>query len=371
MKTIWLFLLIISSNICYSQNVRDANIYEGILANLYVNHQPSEKGEAMGRGLVANSDGDYGSYYNPALTSLSKGLNFDYSYSQSDGVKPSLNYYGVSYSNKKIGSFGLSAYYFSKPLEEDYGFAAQRKHSYYDAIFTVNYSREVIQDFYAGVNLGVFHYYNYYHWAVAIMPGGNFFIDDGVTLDFGLLKKITVKTSDNEQIFQLAASITNFTNSKVISDEDNFINKEALPVTFRIGASHQLKIPNGIHLGVPYPLKIFTHIEYEKMVNSEFHGTFRIGEELSVWEILYMRVGYFYSSVHDGYRESESELTYGAGLSIPLSRLLKMKNEFDIKIDYVRTDIDKYARYYYSGSAYYIDDYGIFYTLGLSLNYIP
>lgn len=371
MRTFWLFILFISSNICYTQYVRDVNIYEGILANLYVNHQPSAKGEAMGRGLVANSDGSYGSYYNPALTSLSKCLSFDYSYSQSDGVKPSLNYYGVSYSNEKIGSFGLSAYYFSKPLEDNYGFKEQRKHSYYDAIFTLNYSREVVKDFYAGVNLGVFHYYNYYHWAYAMLPGGNFFIDDGVTLDLGLLKKFTLKSSANEQTFQLAASITNFTNSKVISDEDNSINKEALPVTFRIGASHQLKIPNGIQSGFPYPLQIFTHIEYDKMVNSEFHGTFRIGEELSVWEILYLRVGYFYSSVHDGYKENESELTYGAGLNIPLSRLLKTKKNFDIKIDYVKTDIDKYSRYNYNSSIYYNADYGTFYKLGLSLNYIP
>lgn len=371
MKSIWLLLFIMFSNLCYSQYINDVNIYEGILANLYLNHQPSAKGEAMGRGLAANSDGSYGSYYNPALTSLSRGLNFDYSYSQSDRVKPSLNYYGVSYSNEKIGSFGLSAYNFSKPLEDDYGFAAQRKHSYYDAIFTLNYSREVVKDFYAGINFGVFHYYNYYHWANATLPGGHFFIDDGVTLDLGLLKKFSLKTPKNEHTFQIAAALYNFTNSKVISDEGNFINKEALPVTLRIGASHQLKIPNGIHSGVPYPLQMFTHIEYDKMVNSEFHGTFRIGEELSVWEVLYLRVGYFYSSVHDGYRESESELTYGAGLSIPLSRLLKTKNKFDIKIDYVRTDIDKYERYNYNTSIYYNKDYGTFYTFGLSLNYIP
>ncbi len=364
MKTIWLFIFILSSNISYAQYLRDANIYEGILANLYINHQPSAKGEAMGKGLVANSDGSYGSYFNPALTNLSKGLNFDYSYSQSEGVKPSLNYYGISYSNEKFGSIGVSAYYFSKPLDDNPGFVEQRKHSYYDAIFTVNYSKEVIKDFYAGVNLGVYHFYQYYYWLTANNPGGNFFIADGVTLDLGLLKKFTLKTSANEQIFQLAASVTNFTNSKVVSDEGGFVNKEALPVTFRIGGSHQLKIPDGVIKGVPYPVQFFTHFEYEKIINSEYYGTFKIGEELSLWAILYLRAGYFNSKMegNDGY--FIGEFTYGAGLSIPVNKLLKTKNELTLKIDYVGLNLKDYRRYDYN-------DYSDYNTLALSLNYIP
>jgi len=368
MKTVWLIFIFALSGVSYSQEgyetpIFEPNIYEGVLSNLFVNHQPSARAEAMGRGLVANNNGDFGGYYNPALTSLSKGFNFNYSYSQSDKEKPSLNYYCLSYSDENIGSIGIIAYYFSKP-QSGFNHTDLSEKGNYDAIYTVNYSREIIKDYFAGVNLGVYHYSNhYYTW----FGNERLILQDGVTLDLGLLKKFEIETEDNKQTFQIGTSIYNIANSKVTFYD---YYKNSLPVTFRIGASHKLNIENGNHIGVPYPLEIFTNIEYEKIVNSEFHATFRMGEELSLWKILHLRAGYFYSTVHDGYREDESEFTCGAGLSIPLSKLLKMKNKLDLKIDYVRTDIDKHDRYFFYdygspfGTSYYLDDYGTFYNWG-------
>jgi hypothetical protein len=360
MKSIWLIVILISSEFCYSQDFTiDNNLYEGILEDLYINHQPSAKGESMGRGLVANSDGHFGSYYNPALTSLSKGLNADYSYSQSEGGKPSLNYFGVSYGNKKMGNVGISAYIFSKPREDNHGFISQLRGNYYDALYTVNYYREIIKNFHAGINLGVYHFYQYYHWLAAVNPGGSFFIADGITMDLGLLKKFEIETSDNKQAFEVGASISNFTNSKV---GDTYLTP--LPITFRIGASHQIKIENGINKGVPYPLGFFTHIQFDKVINSEYYGTFRFGEEMSLWDVLFVRGGYFYSKIHDGFDREESVVTFGVGLNIPLNKLLLTKKTLDLKLDYMKNDLNEYSRYTYT-------DYSKYAILSVSLNYIP
>jgi len=362
MKTIRLFLFIISFGNCYSQDVTvDNNIYEGILSNLYLSHQPSAKGEMMGRGLVANNDGRYGSYYNPALTSLSKGVNFDYSYSQSGGEKPSFNYYAVSYSGEKLGSFGVSAYYASKTPLEIYENGGYRKKNYYDAVYTVNYSKEVIKDFYAGVNLGVFHFTN----LIDFWTNPDYIIiDDGFTFDLGLLKKFNIKSQTNEQIFQIGASLYNITNSKVSHDFGGVVFKDPLPATFRIGASHQLKIANGKHEGVPYPLGFFTHIEFQKIINSELDAMFKIGEEFSAWDILFVRAGFFYSKIRLGTNNNfQSELSAGAGLNIPIHKLLQTKNAFELKIDYVSRDLDDHGRFDW--------DNDTFQTLAVSVNYMP
>ncbi|MBS1492520.1 MAG: hypothetical protein JST55_03355 [Bacteroidetes bacterium] len=360
MKKLCILFLIIVSNLCYSQDITiDDNLYKGILDDLFINHQPSAKGESMGRGLVANSDGHFGSYYNPALTSLNKGFNADYSYSQSESGKPSINYFGVSYGNDKIGNFGVSAYIFSKAREDNLGFKAQLKGSYYDAVYTVNYSREIVKDFYAGINLGIFHYYNYYHWSTANGYQGNFFIADGVTLDLGVLKKFEIESEDNKQIFEAGASISNFTNSKV---GDTYLTP--LPVTLRLGASHQLKIEKGERQAVPYPLGFFTHIQFDKVINSDYFGTFRFGEEMSLWDILFVRGGYFYSKIHDGFERDESVITFGLGLNIPINKLLLTKNTMELKVDYMKNDLNEYSRYTYN-------DYGKYAILSVSLNYIP
>lgn len=147
MKTVWLFFFVILSNNLYSQETYENNMYFGTLATLYVYHTPSAKAEAMGRGQVANNSGDYGAYYNPALTSLSSGVKFNYSYTEVGRAKPSLHYYEASYSNKKFGSIGLSAYHYSKDQQNIYAFKDKYSGGYYDAIYNLNYSREVLKGF--------------------------------------------------------------------------------------------------------------------------------------------------------------------------------------------------------------------------------
>jgi len=366
MKITWLLSFLIISNFCLSQEtVNDKNIYEGILSELFVNHQPSAKGDAMGRGLVANNDGDFGAYYNPALTSLSEGLKFNYSYSQSEPDKPSFNYYEVSYTNEKLGSIGLSAHYYSKnPYWYSYYNASKK--SYYDAAYTINYSREVIKDFYAGLNLGIYHYTQYFD----NFNGDVYLIyDDGLTMDLGLLKKFHLYNKSDKHVFEIGAALYNITNSKYSRNfGDYLLEKSPLPVTFRIGGSHQLKMIRTGNYGDYTPVQLFTHIEFEKIINSELDAVFKIGEEITIMDIVILRGGYFYSKVtekrypDDNYY-FQSEFTAGAGLNIPINKLFKFKTPLNLKLDYTSKDLETRERF--------DNNYGTFYTFGVTLNYVP
>jgi len=86
--------------------------YNGFLEELYVARQPSPRAEAMGRGLAADVQNDFGSFYNPALTSNEDGLKLNTSFSNKYYGNDSafFNYFGASYKLRNVGTFGLSKY---------------------------------------------------------------------------------------------------------------------------------------------------------------------------------------------------------------------------------------------------------------------
>lgn len=374
MKIIWLCILIFCSNIVHSQSGIERNTYYGALSDLYLNRQPSPKAEAMGRGLVANYDGDFGSFYNPALTSLTNGVSFNSSYSEPAKEKFSYNYLGLSYTNQKSGSFGISRYYWGKDDKNYWDSRVNGK--VYNAIYRINYSREVVKDFFAGVNLGVYHISYYPDAYIGIRVGTEYEYsvhDDGVTLDFGVLKKFTLDNSSNKYLFQtiqIGSSIYNLTGSKVA-----YINaepvREPLPVIFRIGGSYSLKIKDGGIKKSNEMISSFTHVEFEKVLNSEFDAVFKIGEEILIYEIIALRAGYYYTRIRDEIGDSnywdimpqtQSGFTLGVGFQVPINKIFKFAAPLTLKIDYVNIE-PGYTRYPSS-----LDK---FFTLALNLNYSP
>lgn len=374
MKIISLCIIIFCSNISYSQLGHGKNIYYGALSDLYLNRQPSPKAEAMARGHVANTDGDFGSFYNPALTSLTKGINFNSSYSEPSKEKFSYNYLGLSYTNEKTGSLGISRYYWGK---DDKNYRDSRVNGkVYNAIYTINYSKEVVKDFFAGVNVGVYHVSYYPDAYIGIRLGTEYEYsvhDDGVTLDFGLLKKITLKNNLDKNLshtFQIGSSIYNITGSKV-----HYINyvpvEESLPVIFRIGGSYALKINDGGIKTSKEMISSFTHVEFEKVLNSDYDAVYKIGEELLIYEIIALRAGYCYTKIRDESGDdyywdimpkTQSDFTLGIGFQIPINKIFSFTAPLTLKIDYVSME-PGYTRYPSS-----LDK---FFTLALNINYSP
>lgn len=369
MKKLWLLIFILCFSVCHSQEtIFDNNMYYGFLSDLYVNHLPDSKAAAMGGGLVANSDGNFGAYYNPALTSLSNGIKFNCSVASTGEKRDSrLVYYEASYTDKKFGSFGIGAYYINKTPPSSYGYNLIGKGTYYDAAYTINYSREFFKDFYAGVNLGIYHYSQYY---VSWFDFDEVYYGDGVKLDIGLLKKFEIKNTSDKQIFEIGTAFYNVTNSKMSREFYDYIYKSPLPSIFRLGGSYQVKIKDGYSKDESYFVQFLTHIEFEKIVNSSFAPIYKFGEEITVKDIFSLRAGYFQYKYRNLYMsedfEPKSELTVGVGLSLPFDKFFGLKNKLSLKVDYNLKEFSNLYPFELNSYDYSIGKYS---TWAFSLNY--
>jgi len=359
MKTTLLFLFVsfsISIAIPGYSQIYDSGDYTGVISQLYFDRQPNPKSEAMGKGLVANSDGEFGSYYNPALTALGEGVNFNISHTFLDRKNVDYNYIGGGYSDKKIGGFSISKYSWGK------GATPSSPENYHNAIHTLNYSRELGDGFYGGINLELVHlgylsnsYYNSSYDQRS---------SDAVTVDVGFLKKIDLNKSESKntvKIMQIGAAIYNLTGESIVNRSYEY-SSLSLPVIFRLGASYNFKILESEGNLKSSPFQSFTHIEVETILNSKSSRAFKIGQEIIVSDFFILRGGMVSSrntnfSYSDYREENSSDFTYGIGFKLGFNKFLKAQDPLTVILDYSGTPL----------TAYYND----FSIVSLKVNYIP
>jgi len=353
MKKIFLVLFLFISSLCFSQS----NEYKDLMEELYYNRQPSPRAEAMGRGLSADNQNDFGLYYNPALTSLGQGLKVNVSFSNKYKYyeKGNFNSLNISYNLKNIGSFGFSRYGIKF---SDKGIQAED--SWYPSIYTLNYSREIIKDFYAGVNLnGVVPGYISQQGAVLNHPL--------YTIDIGLLKKFTFYDSTNKvfPIISVGGSIININETKF--HHTNPVGNSYvfyLPTIARIAASVNFIYKKNTFINNLDFFNVLLHLEYENTLNSRNRNAFKGGLEIGFSDILFIRGGALNlntrnKSVTDSdYGKQESTETFGAGVKIPIDLIFKLKTSASIALDYTNLKLNKY-------------DTDRFHSFAVKLNYIP
>jgi len=347
MKIIWRLFFIISVLFPFSSSYSQSTFYSGegydvfnaTLGDIYLYREPSPKADAMGRSGVAAVSNDFGSYYNPALTSLGKGITVNTSFSSHLYLaeETSYNYFGVGYSDKKLGSFSISRYHWNLGemiLTDETGRETGRQDGLGNSLYTLNYSREVINDFFAGVNIG--YIYSFFGKFTDYDATGKCY-----TLDFGLLKRINIPAVPNSNLIhsvQLGASMYNVTGTKISYSDPN--QKNPLPQILRLGASYNMKIKGGKLIPNSNLIETLTQFEYQKVTNSNYFSAFKLGQELTISEIFSIRAGYFTQSINnfnnpDYNASSQSSFTYGAGVKIPVNLIFDFKTPASLDIDYV------------------------------------
>ncbi|MBS1492519.1 MAG: hypothetical protein JST55_03350 [Bacteroidetes bacterium] len=382
MKTLCLLSLILFSSLAYSQSDSDIPKYNGAMDELYLNRQPSARVDAMGKASAVSMTGDFGSYYNPALTSMSKGITANASFSSpyyfDETIK--LNYLELGYSDKKIGSISFSRYFLNVG---EYNYKDRRFYSYtrpatYNSIYRLNYSREIVKNFYAGVNFGASHM-GFDIIPVPFQVGNekpkSTAAVDAFTLDFGLLKKFEFEpTKVNKSLHSIiiGASIYNI-NKPAITNYRTKAETYSLPQILRLGACYNVKLGPKQSSKDAYVIQSTTNIEYENVVNSEYDVIYKFGEELLIADFFSIRTGYFNTSVNDnqyesGYTNSKNDETqfdfsFGLGLKIPLSEMFNMKNSLVLKFDFAHLSTPVRGNASPDGEAYT--------TYAFNLNYIP
>lgn len=316
----------------------------GFLSEHFFFRQPSARAEAMGKGYVS-VDGDISSsFYNPAGISSIKGLVINGSYSSPLYLinKGYYTFFGAGYRiNKKI-QFAFTRFrfdYVNTPI------MGVENHPYSET-FSLTLSSEPLRNLYVGLNINEFVLQNGFG-KPTLTPD----------FDFGVIKKILLhQTNKVLHSVNIGASIFNFNYASIKLQPTTQIEK--LPVITRIGANYQFSLSKNILFDSLRTIKFLIQSEYQKLLNSEYNTAIRAGCEIQIFEILALRVGYYNEKVYDyGIPEYNvktiSDLTYGFGLQIPLSKLTKIP--ININFDYtslpqvsyskIMTDWDNFTSY--------------------------
>lgn len=345
MKKIFICLFIL---LCFS------NLYAQYYYNpytIYYDRQPSARAEAMGRGQVANASNDFGAFYNPASTYFSKGLTANVSFSDKlySNTDAKYNYQGVNYNLGYSGSIGLSRYYMGVGDTEPDG----DRFSY--TLYTLNYSRPVVNNFFAGVNLNIIST----HFP-ARGPYSRYVTPENIldaSIDIGALKKFELSNKRNEsQTLTFGASITNVSFTMVQSE---FIGRTNLPVLLRAGAGYNAKFFQNNIIPGGNAVSFIANGEYEMELRHNNLNIFKGGGELTLYDILSLRGGVY----AELYRRNnwQTYFTYGAGLNLPINAFTHGDLPFKVGIDYVNLKHPTpYSEYY--------DNFNV---ISMKINWIP
>lgn len=347
---ILLFLVLIVTCSLFSQS--SYNKYTGALSDIYFKMQPDPKSEAMGRGLSANVESDFGSYYNPALTGLTRGVKFNLSFTNFTRKNQDYNFISTSFEIKKVGSFSISKYNYSVSFNED---GVTNAHN---SIHTLNYSREINKDFYAGINLNLIHlgflnsHYYPFEYGTTYEKSS-----DAFAFDIGILKKYEFKGDDNsENTFSLAAAIYNPLGTSI--KNKNYVNadiSEKLPVILRTSISFNHILRNGKN--DTKLLQSFTHFECEGILNGDEPPVIKVGEELTIHDLVILRGGIATAGNYGIRTLSDLIVTYGVGIKAGFNKFFNQNDRIELGIDYAGTP-----------PSFTINYLNIF---SLKINYIP
>lgn len=325
--------------------------------DIYYGRQPSARAEAMGRGMVANPSNEFASFYNPASSSFTHGININFSHSAKyyNDKNANFNYEGVSYDLKKgRGNIGLSRYYMGAGLRRN-------GDNYSFTFYTFNYSRHVIDGFYAGANLNVInsHIPGHRSYPTNIDPENVM----AASVDIGAIKAFNLTGKSFRGLLQgitLGASVTNLSFTVLQS----YFRRQNLPVLLRVGGAYNARFynfrPTDNERGAPdftYKLNLLVHLEMEKELRNDNLDIFKAGAEATIYEILSLRGG-VYSNWYSGGNKN-TYFTYGAGINIPINKLTHDDYPFKISVDYANLQ---------HPSSY---DYGRFNVISMKLNWIP
>ena len=302
-----------------------AGEYRGYANQMYILWQPNARAEALGRGYSTLTGNPFYAIYNPASTAFNTDLTVSFSQLKPNlffSNKPRYNSIGVNYYDTHYGAFALNVLNFSwgeEFLSVDPTGDTIDKSIPQTNIYILNYSNKIMEDFTAGINL-------------------NYFRDDfgnkdlsAFAFDLGLLKKISISENPLSQNLLLGLSLSNILNAEVELDGQI----DVLPSILRLSAAYNfVNQKNGL---LPFAADLSIFAEYKDIVNAKYYTECKIGSELSLFNLVVLRGGYYYEWRNDyGYSRNAgriSELTYGFGIRIPFSEYIKTF-PLEMKIDY-------------------------------------
>lgn len=318
--------------------------YNKSFDRLFFGRQPSARGEALGRGLVAVGADVYSVFYNPAGLGGIKGLAIAgalagpyYSYENAQ-----YDYFSLSLKAGSKGAIAFSRYHFNDG--EPISILVETNHPTYqsgsttvkqdDYQYILSFATEVLNKLFIGINLDIIQ-----QKVTEKRINNNRIItdthkkEDNLAFDIGLIKTFTLqKNNDIEHQFNVGFSLFNALN---LPDW----GYEHLPVIFRFGAAYYFSLNKNFLTHYSKTAELLLHIEYQNLFNYQYRTAYRIGAEFSLLEIMALRLGYFRENQNDfGFPEVNkpilSDITYGFGIQIPLKNFTDRQIPLTAKFDF-------------------------------------
>lgn len=309
--------------------------YNEALSILFFGRQPSARAEALGKSYVAIGGDASCVFYNPAGIARVAGLSLNLTHSSPYYLLDEADYYfaGGVYRFTKLAVISTSVYHidYNQPtVEYDELGQAVRRFTPKISLYSVTWASEPISNYFAGLNASLLH--------------SNLHESNAFLLDVGVLKVFDLKKIGRfEHEVSVGASLSNITSSSIKGDE--------LPVTFRFGVAYNFTVSGSLFLHGLNPVEVLTTLEYQDLLNSDYRSGIKMGGELSFFELLSIRLGYYKEKVNDyGFtnvnKSSIDDITYGLGINLPLRRLGLVRIPINVSIDAVRLTQPTYVKIY-------------------------
>jgi hypothetical protein len=309
----------------------------GFLKELFFMRQPSARAEAMGRSYVLFNSDLSSAFYNPAGIGMLEGAQFYASGTEyRTGNKDEALRHNFYAAGSRIGehfAFGLSNYTFVYDMEglpvwsPDGEVVNNAKNTLSN--YTLTLAGQPVHDLFIGLNV------NY-------LTDENFFWDykeSAVHTDLGVHKRFRFGDEAQSHQLDLAVSMSNFTLSKVRYDYGGQDQAQTLPATGRYGAGYRFSFWNGWISPDLRTLEVSVQAEFQDLANAEQETALRGGLEVSLFEILKLRCGYysvkqFYNPSYPQDEKYSRSRTYGIGIQLPIDRLVgvPLMVQFDLAV---------------------------------------
>ena len=345
-----IFILIFISTIIAIPEAKAQNVYSldnTAIPQFFFNKQAGVRGESMAKAMTADENDMFSVFYNPANIGLLKGLTVSGSYiTQIHDYKNDVYDQDVE-DTEKSTFFGVG-YNFSKYLQAGFSINSYR---YSDQLkqktdnYKVTLSSEILDNLFIGTNLN--------QYKDDLLDDKCFSLDLGFNYLWKFYSDVNSKHSLN-----IAGSFQSINNPALGSiDETTPLQPQVtgkkiefeLPVIFSYGLSYKyvfLNTDKKIYENLPAKTQFVLNFDYRTLNNSDFRTGISFGTEITVFDVLSFRFGFFdendgtnkesENSDHTGshFDWNKTEYTYGFGINFPLKKMNITKTPIDIKLDF-------------------------------------
>ncbi|MBX7041509.1 MAG: hypothetical protein K1X85_01300 [Ignavibacteria bacterium] len=302
-------LLIIAFTMISDRSISQS--YNGAFFESFYGRYPGARSEALGRCGVSLIGDAFSHNANPASLGILYGgfaaLAHSSDYYANPGAK--FDYLSVAYSFGNTGTFGLIIEEIDPGWVDSSGIIPSVHEltalkTSYDRIY---YARPVTEGLYWGI--GITFLQPVFSYSPVMANGMQKEVDDfGTGFDVGLLKSFNFHSDKNFHQLNLGLSLSNIF---VFPYESSALPSPiGLPSILRMGANYNFTENFKIQAGLT--------LEYEDNLNSDYYEAIRSGLELTFFEWLVLRAGYFAQDLRDceDCNTSVSQFTYGFGIRI-------------------------------------------------------